>query len=142
MEANTDVDMTGVQDADVVNYNLLTEKFEPISSKVFDEILHSVEANISADGQLSSIIPAGYVLSAVVITENSSNAAGSISIGLSSGTNEIVNAQSVLADDDIKAILTDTNGYYKSMVNDTDLFISSTAWGSSSITVYFTMIKI
>jgi len=141
-KANTDVDMTGVQDTDIVHYNAVTEKFEPNPSKVFDDILHSVEANVSADGQLSIIVPHGYKVDSVVITENSGNAAGDISIGNIASGGQVVSGQSILADDDIKATLVDSNGVYFSMVNDTDLFISSTAWGSSSVTVYFTMIKI
>jgi len=141
-KANTDVDMTGVQDTDVVHYNSITGKFEPIASKVFDDILHSVEANISADGQLSTIVPNKYICSSVVITEDSGNNAGNISIGNIASGGQVVSGQPVLADDDIKAQLVDANGVYFSTVNDTDLFISSDDWNGASVTIYFTFIRV
>jgi hypothetical protein len=136
---NTDVDMTGVQDGDVVNFNSSSSKYEPISTAPFDDVLLSTEANLSADGQLSIILPAGYKIDTIILLETSSNAAGNISVGSTSLGTDIVSAVTVGADADLLATLATV---YFSSVNDTDLFISSSAWGSGIVQIYFTFIKV
>jgi len=135
----TDVDISGRANGDLPVYNSISEKMEFEGTTPFDEITHSSDANISANGKLSTILPAGYKINTIIITETSSNAAGNISIGTASAGTQIVNAETVGASADLKAtIISD----YQSNVNDTDLYVSSSAWGSGVITIYFTFIKV
>jgi hypothetical protein len=136
---NTDVDMTGVQDGGIPNFSLTSSKYEPVSVAPFQDILLNTEANLSADGLLSIIKPAGYDIYRIILKETSSNAAGNVSVGSTALGTDIVNAVTVGVDADLSATLGIT---YFSSVNDTDLYISSSAWGSGVVQIYFTFIKV
>lgn len=139
IETLADVDPAGKQDGDVWSYNSTSEKTEPAATAPFTDLLRSSDANISANGKLSTFLPAGYRIGSIVITEDSGNAAGNISIGTAALGTQIVNAETVASDADLKATIVSD---YQSKVNDTDLYISSSAWGSGVVSIYFSFIKI
>jgi len=140
-EVCADLDPIGKQDGDAWAYNSTSGKTEPVSTAPFDNILNSSEANISANGQLSTILPAGYKIDTITVSETSSNAAGSISIGTAALATQIVNAYTVSADEDSEMTLV-ASGQYQSRTTDTDLYVSSSSWGSGVITIYFTFKKV
>jgi len=137
-----DVDPTGIADGDVWSYDVAGSKTVPQPTVPYTDILRSVEANISTDKILSTYLPAGYQIDTIIIIETSGNAAGDITISSTSGGTDIVNAQTVGASADVKAVLVNTNGVYFSSVNDTDMYVSSSSWGSGVVSIYFTMEKI
>ena len=138
-EVMLDIDPTGKQDGDALTYNGTSEKIEPTTTATFDNLQNTVEANLNADGQLSTILQAGYRIDTITVSENNSAAAGNISIGSTALGNDIVNAETVGADADFEFTILKN---YFSRVNDTDLYISSSAWGSGSVTLYFTFKKL
>jgi len=145
--ASVDVDLTGITNGDVLNYNSGSTKIEPTQTAPIDLILNSVEANISSDGIISIIIPAGYRIDSITISEIAGNAAGDISLGSTDTGDDIVSNFTVSANDDElipldqQGVTFDTKTYF-SRVNDTDIYISSSAWGTGIVELYFTMKKI
>lgn len=137
LESN--VDEAGISAGDVLQRNATNTGYDFIQSKIFDEILRASESAISSNTQLSIIIPAGYKIDAIVIRETSGNNAGNISIGITNGTDEIVSTEEILANADILAPI---GQEYFSSVNDTNLYVSSSSWGTGVITIYVTIKKI
>lgn len=139
IKGNNDLDATGRNAADVLATNATNDGHEYVATKPDDKIQYSIEPNLSANGQLNVIIPSGYKVSAITVQETAGNAAGNVSIGLTAAATEIINAFTVGASADSLMTLVST---YFSKVNDTDLFVSSSAWGTGVIQLNFTMIKI
>lgn len=136
-----DVDTTGKSDGDLLEYNSTSGNWEVTPTATFGQITNSLEANLSANGQLSTIIPAGYKIDTITVTETAGNAAGNISIGTSALGTQVVNAFTVGASSDLDMTLV-SGGEYQSRTTDTDLYVSSSAWGTGVITLYFTFKKV
>lgn len=139
INAATDFDNTGQAAGDLIARNATNDGFETAPTAILDVQLNSTEANITANGQLSNILLAGYEIDTIILKETSGNAAGNISIGTAALGTQIVNAVTVGASAVIDATL---GTKFFSDVNDTDLYISSSAWGSGVIQVYFTFKKV
>lgn len=100
------------------------------------------QKNISSDGLMSltdldgttsiTSIPAGYCIDSIVIKETSSNNAGNISIGTAASGTQIVNAQTVNADDEVFCTL---GTRFFSTTSTQSIYISSSSWGSGVVTV-------
>jgi hypothetical protein len=139
LRAATDYDATGEAAGDIIQRNATNDGYEPGATAVFEDIQRSSEANISADGQLSTIIPAGYKIDTIILKETAGNAAGNISLGTASLGAQIVSAETVGGSAVVDATLV---AEFFSDVNDTDIYISSSAWGTGVLTVYFTFKKV
>lgn len=96
-------------------------------------------SGITGDTILNFQCPLKYRITSIIAEETVSFNAGNISIGLSVSTNEIVNSETVNADDVIDLPL---GQKFFSLVSDTDIYISSTAFGSGQITLYFKFEKV
>jgi len=135
----SDVDDTGIADGDLFEYNSISGNMEVVSTVTFDSWQNTNEANLIANGQLSTIISAGYKIDTIIIKETSGNAAGNISLGTVASGTQIVNAATVGANAVVDATLVDD---FFSDTADTNIYISSSAWGSGIIQVYFTFKKV
>lgn len=130
-----DYDPSTQQAGDAMCRNAANDGFEPVAVIVDEKLTEpSVEPSLSADGLLDVIIPAGYKIESIIVNETASNAAGNISIGTAASGTQVVNAFAVVADDD--KIMTLVADYFSS-VNDTDLYVSSSAWGTGVIDLTF-----
>ena len=103
-------------------------------------IVQAKAINLNSNSEISTnIIPAGYIISAIVLSETSGNAAGNISIGSTPLGFDVINAETM-----------GSNGVSRppigvdffSLVSTQSLYISSTSWGSGVITVYMLLNKI
>ena len=139
LRALNDYDATGEQAGSVIVRNAADDGYESEQTAFNDDFSRSVEVDLSSNQQLSTIIPDGYRIDTVIVKETSSNAAGNVSLGTSSAGIDIVNAFTVGADED--SIMTLAGDYFSS-VNDTDVYVSSSAWGSGVIDLYFTFKKV
>ena len=104
------------------------------SDLILQQKIQSINSN-----SLLTTIPAGYIVSSIVISENSGNDAGNISIGTT------VLGYDVIYNEPITANLTDKAGIgsdFFSLTNTQTLYISSSSWGSANITVYIILNKI
>lgn len=140
VDSLNDVNTTGRNDGSVFTYNSVTGKHDYIDTVYFNQLINTQEANVSSTGQLSTIVEAGYKIDTIIIEESSGNNAGDISLSLTSGnTGEIIYQQTVNANNVIDVPL---GQEFFSINNDTDLYISSSSWGSSVINIYFTFKKV
>lgn len=105
----------------------------------FDLLLNLTETNLSADGQLSLYLPAGYLIEHIFVNETAAAAAGNISIGTAASGTQVVNAFTVGASADAEMTL--VAGYF-SITADTDLYVSSSSWGSGVISLMIVCRKI
>lgn len=140
-EVALDVDPTGKADGDVWGYNQATGKTEPVSTTPQNFYLNNVEANLTADAQLSIILTAGYKIDTIILKETAGNAVtGGIDIGSTTSGNDIVSAEAVSASSENDATIIKP---FFSTTTDTDLYISAaTAWNNADITVYITLKKV
>lgn len=136
-ESSLDVDPTGKQAGDIWGVNSNNTKTEAQQTAIMDHYLNSVEANISADGQLSTILLAGYKLDTVRAKEESGVNMGDVSLSSTSGGTEIVNSYSIVANMDDELTLSKK---YFSSVNDTELYVNGITGGTMSL--YFTQKKV
>jgi hypothetical protein len=103
-----------------------------------DTFVKASVMNISTDGLLTVMIPAGYEILSLYAEETNNTAAGNIALGSTALGTDVVASTAVGAMHDGK--LTVAKPYF-SKNNNTSLYISSSAWGLSSINLYFTFIK-
>lgn len=139
IEGALDSEMSGLLDNDVIMYDGNIQKFVNVPSVEYDGLLRLSQTNISSNIQLTLKIPQGYMIDDCVIMETSGYTAGDISLGISSGTTEIINNYTISANDDKIVPL---GQQYFSSVNDTNLYISSTSWGNGIINIYLLIKKI
>jgi len=134
-----DTNPTGIADGDLLKYDLASTTIIPQSVAPFMMILNESEANLAANGILTTYLLAGYKIDTIIIKNQTANAAGNISIGTSAAGTQIVNAATVGASAVVDCTLVED---FFSDVNDTDLYISSSTWGTGVVTVYFTFKRI
>lgn len=140
LETCVDVDPTNRVDGSLWGYDILLDKTVPIVPTVFTNLSSSVDANLNANTQLTTTVPAGYKIDTIIVVEEGGFSAGIINIGLSALTTEIVSAYSATAfiDDEIPL-----DKQYFSSTSSTILFISSDVWtAGTNITLYFTLKKV
>ena len=135
-----DYDNTGQQASNVVVINTTNDGITSEGTESYDSMYNSEEANINSNTLLSIVALAGYNINSIIIKENSGNNAGNINISLTSSyLGEIVLNQTVNASETIDAEI--VKKFFSTTIN-TDLYISSTAWGSSNISIYITFLKV
>jgi hypothetical protein len=139
IKSMNDFAATGLAAGDLIARNSTNTGFEPKATAPFVDILRSSEANLVADGILSTFLLAGYKIDSIVLKNQTANAAGNVSIGTAASGTQVVNAATVGAAAVVDCTLVED---FFSDVNDIDLFISSSAWGTGVVTVYFTFKKI
>ena len=134
-----DYDATGEAAGYVLSVNSAASGYTTQAVAPFTDILRSSEANISADGLLSTYLLAGYRFDTILIQEKSGNAAGNISLGSTSGGTDIISGSTITANaDTIVNVITP----YFSSVNDTNIYISSSSWGSGVVQLNFTVKRV
>ena len=104
----------------------------------FDLILQKYELNIISNGLIITTIPAGYSIYSIFAEEINNNSAGIIRIGTSANANNIVTDTSVPSLFDGNLLVSNT---YFSKSTDTPVYVTSTAFGSGIVNLYFTFIK-
>ena len=102
----------------------------PVEFVEFDLIQFINKATQTADFTIT--IPANYKITSIVIEETAAADAGNISIGTTSGGNDVVNGTSVGASALVNCAIGKS---LFSKANDQTLYVSSNAWGSGSITI-------
>jgi len=98
-----------------------------------------IEKNISSNATLASAVPAGYEITSIIIEETSGNAVtGDVDIGTTNGGTEIVSSEAVGSNALVSATLIDT---IYSLVSHQAVYITSTNWGSATVSVYISLQK-
>jgi hypothetical protein len=95
--------------------------------------------NITANGNLTFNLPAGYKITSIVSEEKNSVSAGNIQFGITANGNEITTAIAISGND-----LTDfsiTKGLF-SLSNANTIFVSSDNWGGGKIDIFIKIEKI
>lgn len=103
-----------------------------------DTFITASEMNVAADGALATIIPAGYEISSIYVEETNNAAAGDVAIGSTALGVDVVAATTIGAMHDGK--LTVAKPYF-SKANNTPIYVSSSAWGTASVNIYFLFAK-
>lgn len=135
-----DVNPNGADNDDIWVYNKTTEKIEPRSTTLFIETMHGVDLNIgTANKQLFTIVPMGYMIKSIVIIETSGNPAGNVGIGTTALGVDVVASTAIGANADLKVAI---SADYFSNTAHTDLYVNSDAWGTGMINIYFTFTKL
>jgi len=126
-----DIDPTGVSDGDLFSYSSTTGKLSSISVAPYSDTLYSSEV-LSADGLLSTIIPADYSIAGIRIAADGTTSAGTIDLGSAALGTDIVEGFVLTTTINEYAPIKDV---YFSDVNDTDLYLTGLTLGY--VTVYF-----
>lgn len=108
-------------------------------TKDFDYIIYRYAVNISSDQQLNFNIPSEYKITSIIISEISGNDAGEIYIGSINGGNDVLYNTTINANDTIDCLISKS---FFSLIDDTNLFISSTLWGDAIINIRIKLEKI
>jgi hypothetical protein len=87
----------------------------------------------------TDIIPIGYAIDYIALSETEGNDAGDVSIGTSALGNNVVNAQSISANSLIPCAI---GSDFWSLVATQKLYISSSDWGTGIVTVHLVIKKI
>jgi hypothetical protein len=122
---------------DILVYNGTTG-YTSQPSEQDDTFVKASVMNISTDGLLTAMIPAGYEILSLYAEETNNTAAGNIALGSTALGTDVVASTAVGAMHDGK--LTVSKSYF-SKNNNTSLYVSSSAWGMSSVNLFFTFIK-
>lgn len=131
----TNVDDTGKKEGSIFSYDEMNDNHVPQDQEEFDFILYPNDSNLdSSSDQMACFIPDGYRIISIDIKEDSGNAATDIDVGTSSVGTQIVNSETVNANQ--KKTLSFTAFVAD---GDQDLYISIT--GSAVISIIFTCVK-
>ena len=99
----------------------------------------TVKRTLAVNTTYSNIVPAGYRLDSIIFEETAGNAAGNVQIGTTEWTANVVMAFA-LSGSDLSSVLPILDIF--STAAPQSLSVSSSAWGTSSVDVYFLMRRI
>ena len=99
----------------------------------------TVKKTIAANATYSGIVPAGYRLDSIIFEETAGNNAGDVQVGKTEWAADIVFAFT-LNSNILASVLPILDVF--SMSSSQSLSVSSSAWGTSSVNVYFLMRRV
>lgn len=102
-------------------------------------LLITVKKTLAANTTYSGIIPIGYRLDSVIFEETAGNAAGNVQVGTTEWTADVVMAFA-LSGSELSSVLPILDIF--SLSASQSLSVSSSAWGTSSVDVYFLMRRV
>jgi len=140
IKSMNDYDATGEAAGSLIQRNAGDDGFDSILAAPDDRVKTSLpEANILADGALAIPVYAANKLTALRVKNESGNSAGNIQIGTTALASDVVAA--IAIPDGFDGLLTLLLDYFDSTTEQI-LYISSSAWGSGSITVYNSQMEV
>lgn len=120
---------------DLTDYSLTPKSYvDGLNTFVFQS-----QSGLTGNTLLNFQCPANYRVTSIIAEETIGFNAGNISIGLSATTNEIVNSETLNANDVVDLPI---GQKFYSLVSNQDLYVNSTAWGSSQVSLYFKFEKV
>lgn len=136
-----DVLLTASANGDVLirdedNDRFINTGTEELTNEIFRKSL-----NISSDQILNFDIPAAYSIEHIVM-ENTAISSVNVSIGSTMGNTDIVSAQNVNGSSFVVIKDSDLVNSYFDLYNETELYASSTSWGTSIVNIYFKFKKL